>query len=132
MKKPPLPPRKLPSPPWLPELDSEVETRARTYWFSQRGCVVLRENGRRDVFVGAAMVGQFEAGDFAMRNMLLVTVANDETVVMADLALAFGLVPESVRRIRNLVRDEGLLAAMRRHYVSRGPWKVTPDRKSVV
>ena len=110
-----------------------METRARTYWFSQRGCVVLRENGRRDVFVGAAMVGQFEAGDFAMRNMLLVTVANDETVAMADLALAFGLVPESVRRIRNLVRDEGLLAAMRRHYVSRGPWKVTPamERKVV-
>ena len=41
MKKPPLPPRRPPSPPWLPELDSEVETRARTYWFSQRGCVVL-------------------------------------------------------------------------------------------
>ena len=114
-------------------MDSEVETRARTYWFSQRGCVVLRENGRRDVFVGAAMVGQFEAGEFAMRNMLLVTVANDETVVMVDLARAFGLVPESVRRIRNLVKDEGLLAAMRRHYVSRGPWKVTPamERKVV-
>jgi len=109
-----------------------VEARARTYWFAPRRCVVLRENGRRDVFVGAAMVGQFEVGDFAMRNMLLVTVANDETVVMVDLARAFGLVPESVRRIRNLVRDEGLLAAMSRHYVSRGAWKVTPAMEGKV
>ena len=79
------------------------------------------------------MVGQFEACDFAMRNMLLVTVAEDETVVLVDLARAFGLVPESVRRIRKLVKEEGLLAAMSRHYVSRGAWKVTPtmERKVV-
>lgn len=88
--------------------------------------MVLRENGRRDVFVGAAMVGGFEAGDFAMRNVLLVTVADDETVVLVDLARAFGLVPESVRRIRKLVREEGLVAVVNRHYVSRGAWKVTP------
>jgi hypothetical protein len=88
--------------------------------------VVLRENGRRDVFVGATMVGGFEAGDFAMRNVLLVTVADDETVVLVDLARAFGLVPESVRRIRKLVREEGLVAVVNRHYVSRGAWKVTP------
>lgn len=133
MKKPPLPPRRPPSPPWLPELEREAETRARTYWFSRRGCVVLQASGRRDVFVGAAMVGQFEAGDFAMRNMLLVTVAEDETVVLVDLARAFGLVAESVRRIRKLVKEEGLLAAMKRHYVSRGAWKVTPamERKVV-
>ena len=110
-----------------------METRARTYWFSPRGCVVLRENGRRDVFIGAAMVGQFEAGDFARRNVLLVTVADDETVVLVDLARAFGLVPQSVTRIRKLAREEGLLAVVERHYVSRGPWKVTPamERKVV-
>ena len=51
---------------------------------------MLRANGRRDVFVGAAMVGGFDAGDFAMRNVLLVTVADDETVVLVDLARAHG------------------------------------------
>jgi hypothetical protein len=72
------------------------------------------------------MVGQFEAGDFAMRNVLLVTVADEETVVLVDLARAFGLVAESVRRIRKLVKEEGLVAVVNRHYVSRGAWKVTP------
>ncbi len=94
---------------------------------------MLRPNGRRDVFVGAAMVGGFEAGDFAMRNVLLVTVADDDSVVLVNLARAFGLVPESVTRIRKQAREEGLVAVVNRHYVSRGPWKVTPamERKVV-
>lgn len=94
---------------------------------------MLRVDGRRDVFVGGAMVGGFEAGDFAMRNVLLVTVADDETVVLVDLARAFGLVPQSVTRIRKQAREEGLVAVVNRHYVSRGPWKVTPamERKVV-
>ncbi len=133
MKKRPLPPRIPTAPPWLPEFGNEEDARAHTYWFSQRGCVVLRPNGRRDVFVGAAMVGGFEAGDFAMRNVLLVMVADDETVVLVNLARAFGLVPESVSRIRKQAREEGLVAVVNRHYVSRGPWKVTPamERKVV-
>lgn len=93
---------------------------------------MLRENGRRDVFVGAAMVGQFEAGDFARRNVLLVTVADDEKVVLVDLARAFGLVTQSVTRIRKLAREEGLVAVVNRHYVSRGAWKVTPAMKRKV
>lgn len=133
MKKRPLPPRIPSAPPWLPEFGNDEDARAHTYWFSRRGCVVLRANGRRDVFVGAAMVGGFEAGDFAMRNVLLVTVADDETVVLVDLARAFGLVPQSVTRIRKQAREEGLVAVVNRHYVSRGAWKVTPamERKVV-
>jgi len=72
------------------------------------------------------MVGGFEAGDFAMRNVLLVTVADEETVVLVDLARAFGLVPQSVTRIRKQASEEGLVAVVNRHYVSRGAWKVTP------
>ena len=133
MKKRPLPPRIPSAPPWLPEFGDDEDARAHTYWFSRRGCVVLRANGRRDVFVGAAMVGGFEAGDFAMRNVLLVTVADDETVVLVDLARAFGLVPQSVTRIRKQAKEEGLVAVVNRHYVSRGAWKVTPamERKVV-
>jgi hypothetical protein len=79
------------------------------------------------------MVGGFDAGDFAMRNVLLVTVADDETVVLVDLARAFGLVPQSVTRIRKQASEEGLVAVVNRHYVSRGAWKVTPamERKVV-
>jgi len=119
MKKRSQPPRIPLAPPWLPEFGTEEDTRAHTYWFSRRGCVVLRASGRRDVFVGAAMVGGFDAGDFAMRNVLLVTVADDEAVVLQDLARAFGLVPQSVTRIRKQAREEGLVAVVNRHYSSR-------------
>lgn len=132
-KRRPSPPRVPSAPPWLPGFDSQEDGRAHTHWFSPRGCVVLRANGRRDVFVSGAMVGGFEAGDFAMRNVLLVTVADDETVVLVHLARAFGLVSQSVTRIRKQAREEGLVAVVKRHYVSRGAWKVTPamERKVV-
>lgn len=114
----------------MPGFRSEADT--RTYWFSRRGCVVLRESGRRDVFVGASMVGQFEAGDSAMRNLLMVTVARDEHVVLEDLARAFGVVPETVRRIRLAFKAGGVLAVVTRKHGSHGAWKVTPALEAKV
>jgi hypothetical protein len=93
---------------------------------------VLREDGRRDVYFGVALVGQFEAGDVAMRNLLLVTVANDETVVLEDLARAFGVVSETVRLVRKAFKVGGLEAVVMRKPGSRGAWKVTPALKAKV
>ena len=128
MKKPPPPQRKRR--PSLPGFRSESDT--QTYWFSWRGCVVLHANGLREVFVGGGLVGQFAAGDSAMRNMLLVTVANNDTVVFADLARAFGMGSETVRVIRRQFEAEGLLAVVTRKNGSHGAWRVTPALKAKV
>ena len=126
--KPPLPPRR--KPPSLPGFRSASDS--HTYWFSRRGCVVLRESERRDVFIGAALVGQFEKGDSAMRNLLLVTVMHDDSAVVADVARAFGVVPETVRLIRRQYETEGLKAVVTRKHGSHGAWKVTSALKAKV
>jgi hypothetical protein len=79
-----------------------------------------------------SLVGQFEAGDVAMRNLLLVTVGNDETVVQEDLARAFGVVSETVRLIRKAYSVGGLQAVVMRKPGSHGAWKVTPALKAKV
>ena len=126
--KRPLPPRR--KPPSFPEFRSASDS--HTYWFSRRGCVVLRESGRREVFVGAALVGQFEKGDAAMRNLMLVAVMHDDAAVLADVARAFGVVPETVRLIRRQYETEGLQAVVTRKHGSHGAWKVTPALKAKV
>jgi transposase-like protein len=88
--------------------------------------VVLHASGRREVYAGAALVGQFEPGDVAMRNLLLVTVAgNDGTVVFEDLARAFGVTSETVRVVRREYEARGLLAVVTRKATKRRPSKVT-------
>ena len=93
---------------------------------------MLHESGRREVFVGAALVGQFEKGDAAMRNLLLVAVMHDDAAVLADVARAFGVVPETVRLIRLQYETEGLEAVVTRKHGSHGAWKVTPVLKAKV
>ena len=127
MKKQPPQRKRAPS---LPDFRSEGDT--KTYWFSVRGCVVLHADGRREVFVGGGLVGQFAAGDSSMRNMLLVTVASNDTVVFADLARAFGMGAETARVIRRQFETEGLLAVVTRTHGSHGAWRVTPALKAKV
>ena len=128
MKRRPAPERRRPLS--LPGFRSESDT--QTYWFSRRGCVVLRADGEREVYVGAGFVGRFEVGNTAMRNLLLVTVASHEGVVFDDLAVAFGMGSETVRMIRRLHEREGLMAVVSRKPGSPGPYRVTPTMKAKV
>ena len=128
MKRRPLLPRK--PPPSLPGFRSTTDT--QTHWFSRRGCVVLRADGQSEVYVGAGFVGRFEAGNTAMRNLLLVTVASHDGVVFEDLAVAFGMGSETVRMIRRLHEREGLMAVVSRKYGSAGAYRVTPTVKAKV
>ena len=128
MKRRPLPPRN--PPPSLPGFRSPTDT--QTYWFSRRGCVVLRANGEREVYVGAGFVGRFETGNTAMRNLLLVTVASHEGVVFEGLAVAFGMGSETVRMIRRLHEAKGLMAVVSRKVGSQGAYRVTPTLKAKV
>ena len=128
MKRRPPPPRK--PPPSLPGFRSATDS--QTYWFSRRGCVVLRATGEREVYVGAGFVGRFETGNTAMRNLLLVTVASHEGVVFENLAVAFGMGSETVRMIRRLHEAEGLMAVVSRKVGSQGAYRVTPTLKAKV
>lgn len=67
-----------------------------------------------------------------MRNLLLVAVMHDDSAVLADVARAFGVVPETVRLIRRQYETEGLEAVVTRKHGSHGAWKVTPTLKAKV
>jgi hypothetical protein len=68
-------------------------------WFWQHGCVIGRD-GMKQVFIGGALIGQFEIADRdrGLRNVLLVTLAKEPTMYYGHLARAFGVGEECLRR----------------------------------
>jgi len=82
-------------------------------WFAPEGCVVT-EGERRTVVIAKRRVGSWEPGEEAVRNVLLVGLAQDESVVLEDLARAFDISPETLRLIRRQYEAEGLDAVMKR------------------
>ena len=120
MTTPPPPRRGAPT---LPNFQSPKDS--RTVWFSRRGCVVWHESGRRDALVGGALVGSFEKRDTVARNLLLVQLAADDSLVLEDLAHAFGVTSETVRLLRRVYEKDGAIGIVERRRGSRGPWKVT-------
>lgn len=92
--------------PMLSQLDSSVEPTTR--WFSSRGCVIEREDGRRDVFVGGTLVGSFDASEPGPRNLLLVELASNADMHLERLAEAFGISSETLRLLRRAYEQEGI------------------------
>jgi hypothetical protein len=90
----------------------KVESDPRHFWFSRNGCVV-REGDEERVVVAGAVLGAWHRGETAMRNAVLVHLSYDRQIVLEDLAKAFGLSSEMVRRIRRRAEADGLLAVMR-------------------
>jgi predicted ArsR family transcriptional regulator len=103
----------------LPLLPSPPET----VWFGEHYCMVSRGSSR-EIFAGRYRLGEFGVQDVAARNVLLVTVAADPRVHLGQLAEAFGLVPETVRRIRRLHEEKGIEAVVSRSGAGR-PVEVT-------
>ena len=97
-------------PPTLPGISATAET--KHWWFSRNGCVV-RENDRERVVVAGMLLGEWHQGETAMRNAVLVHLATDPRIVLEDLARAFQMTSEMVRRIRRRADEEGVLAVMR-------------------
>ncbi len=62
--------------------------------------------------MGGALLGAWHQGETAMRNVVLVHLSLDPRIVLEDLAKAFGLSSEMVRRIRRRASAEGVLAVM--------------------
>ena len=85
-----------------------------TCWFWRHGCVVDSEAGRRRVYIGGALIGEFDPDDRdrGPRNVLLVTLAKEPTMHFGRLANAFGIGEEYLRRLRRLEEAEGLSAVL--------------------
>jgi hypothetical protein len=82
-------------------------------WFSRTGCVVRRD-GRVDVYVDRVHFAGFEECDTGFRNLTLVLLARNGSVVLEKLAEAFGISSETLRQIRRLHENEGLEAVVAR------------------
>jgi hypothetical protein len=78
-------------------------------WSSSRGCV--RDiDGHHELWLGGTLAGRWNADDLGTRNVLLVGLALSDTIVLRDLARAFGVVFETLRLIRRQYEKDGLRA----------------------
>lgn len=82
-----------------------------TTWFSEVGCVV-EDGDERQVFVGGVMVGCFEVGDTAARNVLLVNLGSNRRQHLGRLARAFGIAESTLGYIRRRYAKGGLEAVI--------------------
>jgi hypothetical protein len=96
--------------------------------FSARGYVEYLDDTVL-VWIGGTLLGQFDAGDRAARDSLVLAVGSGPRVHFGRLADAFGLSVETLRSLRRQRDTEGLIAALSRP--SRGrPTKITPKLRS--
>jgi hypothetical protein len=92
---------------------AEFVVRPNERWFSSRGCVVHRCD-ERHVYVGGTLIGSFAVGDDGHRNVILIGLMADEGVRLGKLAMAFELVPETLRLLRKVHEEKGLGAVVAR------------------
>jgi hypothetical protein len=90
---------------------SESTDAAAYRYFSAHGCV-LAERDRRSVFVGGTLVGSYDVGDKAVRNAILIKLSEDPKVHLGQLAKAFELTQEQLRRLRRRYEVTGLAGVM--------------------
>jgi hypothetical protein len=86
---------------------SESTQVAAYRYFSAHGCVFV-DGDRRSVLVGGTLVGSYDVGDKAVRNAILVKLSEDPKVHLGNLAHAFELTQEQVRRLRRKYESSGL------------------------
>lgn len=99
-----------------------LEESANTIWFAPRCCVVVTGDARR-VTVGGIVVATVGPKDTALRNVLIVGIAAEPDVHLGQLARAFGVVPETVRLLRQLNVEEGFEALLERKHGGMEPTK---------
>jgi hypothetical protein len=110
-----------------------VDLCAGTKWFDAKSCVVLGEDGIRQVFVGGRLVGSFGAKDRAERNVMLIAVSEEPKAHLGHIADAFDVSTETLRQLRGLVEREGIEAvAKRKRGGSTGRTMSARDRARVV
>ena len=95
----------MPATPMLPTIEPDPPT--KRCWFSNYGCVV-RGEAQWEVWVGGTLVGVFEPGDKARRNVILVGLLEDPKTRKGRVARAFGISDETVRLVRRRYETEGV------------------------
>lgn len=87
-----------------------TKSKTRTRWFEPNGAVCERCDGGFDVFVGGVLVGQFSRTEVGRRNVLLVMLSEGPDFHLGQLAHAFRISDEMLRKIRKRAAEEGLAA----------------------
>ena len=92
----------------LPQMGSAPERQVR--WFRPCGCVEERPDGTFAVYVGGSLIGTFSSQTPAQRDLLIVLVMEDPRTRPGEIARAFHVSTETVRRARARARNGGLAA----------------------
>ena len=103
----------------LPGVKGEADIRTR--WFSTTGAVRRRDDGVFEVTVAGVCIGRYSRSEPEQRNLLLVALAENPDIGLADLAFAFGLTTERLRQIRQVARERGINALLVRPRRGREP-----------
>lgn len=82
-------------------------------WFTDNGCVVMQSD-ESQVFLGGNLIGIYEAGERARRDVLLVSLCEERRIKRHALAAAFGVSTELLRQLRATFHEEGLSAIVGR------------------
>jgi len=84
-------------------------------WFCQYGCVVEADGVNR-VFIGDALIGEYDPHDrdLGPRNVMLVMLAREPKIHLGQLAAAFRLSGEQLRRLRQAAKTDGYGAVLTR------------------
>jgi transposase len=106
----------------LPGVVEQSEGHLR--WFRPLGCVQRRDDGVCEVYVGGVLIGAYEGP--AERNLLLVKLSDEPRTRIVELAAAFDVSTEIVRRARRAYESGGITAitTVRR---PGAPSKATPE-----
>lgn len=107
------------------KLTVDDQAPSRTRWFRPNGCVCDREDGLHEVYVGGVLVGTYTHDLLGQRNALLVMLAEDRATRVKELATAFQITPEIIRRARRKYEREGMAAVVATRRAGAGA-KVTP------
>jgi hypothetical protein len=98
--------KKAPTLPGFDALESPTH-----FWVNRDVCIV-RDGDWRRLFFHGTQAASWREGETAIRNALLVQLAQEPRIILEDLAKAFELTSEAVRLIRRKAEAEGLLAVM--------------------
>jgi len=90
----------------LPQMQSDPDPRLR--WFRPQGCVEKGEDGTFAVYVGGSLIGRFTRQNPAERDVLIVLVLEDPRARLVEIARAFRVSLETVRRARLRAVEGGL------------------------
>lgn len=102
----------------------QVDGDARVRWFAPHGSVRRCDDGLFEVYVGGVLIGRYESA--CERNVLLVALSEEPRTRAWELAAAFGVSTEVVRRARRAY-EAGGVAAVAVAGKTGAPSKVTPE-----